>query len=50
MSYQINIFNMNINHCSRDGKINIYPKTSKNNHLTDKGNNKNSSAINIQKQ
>jgi hypothetical protein len=50
MSYQINIFNMDINYCSKDGNININGTISKNNYLKDKDNNTNSSAENIQKQ
>lgn len=49
MSYQINIFNMDINYCSKDGNININRTISKNNYLNDKDNNKNSSTANIQK-
>jgi hypothetical protein len=50
MSYQINIFNMDINHCRKDGNININRTISKNNYLKDKDNNTNSSTANIQKQ
>lgn len=49
MSYQINIFNMDINYCSKDGNININRTINKINHLKDKDNNTNSSAVNIQK-
>jgi hypothetical protein len=50
MSYQINIFNMDINYCSKDGNININRIISKNNFLKDKDNNTNSSTPTIQKQ
>lgn len=49
MSYQINIFNMDINYCSKDGNINVNRTISKNNSLKDKDNNTNSSIANIQK-
>jgi hypothetical protein len=50
MSYQINIFNMDINYCSKDGNININRTIRKNNYLKDKDNTTNSSTANIQKQ
>jgi hypothetical protein len=50
MSYQINIFNMDINYCSKDGSINVNRTININNHLKDKDNNINSSAANNQKQ
>ncbi|MCU7713057.1 hypothetical protein OK414_29205 [Priestia sp. JV24] len=50
MSYQINIFNMDINYCSKDGNININHKTSKDNYMKDKDNNTNSLTPTIQKQ
>ncbi len=50
MSYQINIFNMDINYCNKDGNININHKISAKNYCENKSNNTNSSTINIQKQ
>ncbi len=50
MSYQINIFNMDINYCSKDGNINVSRTININNYLKDKDNNINSSAANNQKQ
>ncbi len=50
MSYQINIFNMDINYCSKDGNINVNGTININNYLKDKDNNINSSAANNQKQ
>lgn len=50
MSYQINIFSMEVNYCSKEGKINVNHTINKNNHLEDKDNNTNSSTANIQKQ
>lgn len=50
MSYQINIFNMDINYCSKDGNINVNGTININDYLKDKGNNINSSAANNQKQ
>lgn len=50
MSYQINIFNMDINYCSKDGNINVNRTININNYLKDKDNNINSSAANNQKQ
>lgn len=49
MSYQINIFNMDINYCSKDGNINLNRTINKDDYLKDKDNNTNSSAANIQK-
>ncbi len=49
MSYQINIFNMDINYCSKDGNINVNGAINVNDYLKDKGNNINSSAANNQK-
>lgn len=49
MSYQINIFNMDINYCGKDGNINVNSTINKINHLKDKDNSTNSSAANIQK-
>ncbi|MCT9851946.1 hypothetical protein N7610_00015 [Priestia megaterium] len=50
MSYQINIFSIEVNYCSKEGKINVNHTINKNNHLEDKDNNTNSSTANIQKQ
>lgn len=50
MSYQINIFNMDINYCSKDGNINVNGTININDYLKDKGNNIDSSAANNQKQ
>ena len=49
MSYQINIFNMDINYCGKDGKINVNSTINQIDHLKGKDNNTNSSAANIQK-
>ncbi|MEH7357201.1 hypothetical protein [Priestia megaterium] len=49
ISSQINIFNMDINYCSKDGNINVNGTININNYLKDKGNNINSPATNIQK-
>ncbi len=49
MSYQINIFNMDINYCGKGGNINVNSTINKIDQLKDKDNNTNSSAANIQK-
>ncbi|MBZ6489363.1 hypothetical protein CCZ20_27110 [Priestia aryabhattai] len=48
MSYQINIFNMDINYCSKDRNVNVNRTININNQLKDKDNDTNVSGANIQ--
>lgn len=49
MSYQINIFNMDINYCSKDGNVNVNRPINKNNSSKDKDHNSNNLTANNQK-